>query len=143
MLRCIIFIFLFFIPAFLTTAQGNSDLAIIGKHSKSALARIEKSNNKIKLQKSLNPGAEVALVLLFFYQKIFSEQMSAICEFDLSCSRFGISSIKEFGIIKGICLTADRLTRCNGQAHSETENYLINHANGKVLDEPSMYRFTN
>ncbi len=59
----------------------------------------------------------------------------------MSCSNFGVNAIKELGVIKGICLTADRLTRCNGQAQCETEYYLINHITGKAIDEPSMYRF--
>jgi len=78
---------------------------------------------------------------MYFYQTVFSPQISAGCEFDRSCSNFSLTAIQEFGIIKGVSLSADRLMRCNGQAQVETEGHLINHSNGKTIDEPSMYRF--
>lgn len=142
MLQFRIAIFLFFISFFTLNAQNNSDIGLIYKHIKS-VDSCSNTKNKTVLQKSNNPGKEILYLLLFFYQKIISEQISAGCGFELSCSNFGFRSIKELGIVKGIYLTADRLTRCNGQAQLETESYLINHANGKVIDEPSMYHFKN
>ncbi len=135
---CFIFVIFIFISS---NAQSSSDFKLINNHIK--LTESDCKQNKIKFQKSLHPFKAIAFVTIFFYQKIISEQISAGCEFDMSCSNFGIYSIKEFGIIKAVCLTADRLTRCNGLAQSETENYLINHTTGKVIDEPKMYRFKN
>jgi len=138
----IVFLFFVFFVFFVSSnAQNNDDFALIGSHLK--IEKDERIPTKIQFQKSLNPFKVVSLIALFFYQKLISEQISAGCEFDMSCSNFGVNSIKELGIIKGICLTADRLTRCNGQAQSETENYLINHTTGKIIDEPSMYHFKN
>ena len=137
-----VFLFLVFPFFFISSiAQSSNDIRLIDNHIKTA--KSESEQKKIKFQKSFHPFKAISFVTLFFYQKIISEQISAGCEFDLSCSNFGICSIKEFDIIKAICLTADRLTRCNGQAQSETENYLINHTTGKVIDEPSMYHFKN
>ncbi|MFI5164329.1 MAG: membrane protein insertion efficiency factor YidD [Bacteroidia bacterium] len=93
------------------------------------------------MQRSFNPIKVFLYIPLYLYQKFLSEQISAGCEFDRSCSNYSIAAIKEFGFLKGIFLTADRLTRCNGQAQAETQSYLINHSNGKVIDEPSMYHF--
>lgn len=140
-LKIVFLFFVFFIPPLSSSAQNNNDIALIGYHIQ--ISKNESEHQKIKFQRSFHPFKAISFIPLFFYQKIISEQISAGCEFDMSCSNFGIYSIKEFGIIKAISLTADRLTRCNGQAQSETENYLINHITGKVIDEPSMYHFKN
>ena len=95
----------------------------------------------VHLQKSYNPVKAVLFLVMYFYQGVLSEQISSGCEFDRSCSNFSMVAIRELGIVKGICLSADRLTRCNGQAQVESQAYLINHSNGKTIDEPSMYRF--
>lgn len=97
--------------------------------------------HSIHIKKSPNPIKAFLYLSLYLYQKVVSEQISAGCEFDLSCSNYSLTAIKEFGFAKGIYLTADRLTRCNGQSQVETEGYLINHFNGKTIDEPSMYHF--
>jgi len=120
----------------LINAQINTDLTLIKMKATEKNVELNKHKKEIKWN---NPVKVLAYIPLFFYQKIISEQISATCEFDLSCSNFSIKAIKEFGIIYGICLTADRLTRCNGQAQIETEGYLINHQSGKVIDDPSMY----
>jgi uncharacterized protein len=74
-----------------------------------------------------------------FYRNTLSEQFSADCAYDLSCSRFSIHSIRQFGILKGGLLTADRLTRCGHFAAKYTVPIFNNARTGKVIDEPSMY----
>jgi putative component of membrane protein insertase Oxa1/YidC/SpoIIIJ protein YidD len=140
--RVTVFLFCFLLLFYISSkAQNTDDFTLIKSHLKTLENEREQAN--IRFQRSLNPFKAISFITLFFYQKIISEQISAECEFDMSCSNFGIRSLQEFGIIKAIGITADRLTRCNGQAQSETENYLINHSTGKVIDEPSMYRFKN
>lgn len=78
--------------------------------------------------------------LLFLYKKILSMQISAHCEFEPSCSSFSLRALHELGYLKGIFLTADRLTRCNGSASNETQHYLIIPENGKIKDIPFFYR---
>jgi uncharacterized protein len=131
--------FFLFSPQLLKAQAPAADLALIMDHMNAP----EDHKKKITTQVSVNPVKTFFYISLFFYQKFLSQQISAVCEFDRSCSNFGLHSIKEFGLVKGVCLTADRLTRCNGLAQSETENYLIDHATGKIIDEPSMYRFKN
>lgn len=77
---------------------------------------------------------------LTFYQKVISPQISAGCLYETSCSRFSRKALQEYGIIKGVALTADRLSRCNriSAAGISRDRYT---AEGKVVDEPSMYRF--
>jgi putative component of membrane protein insertase Oxa1/YidC/SpoIIIJ protein YidD len=77
---------------------------------------------------------------LTFYQKVISPQISAGCLYETSCSRFSRKALQEYGIIKGVALTADRLSRCNriSAAGISRDRYT---AAGQVIDEPSMYRF--
>jgi putative component of membrane protein insertase Oxa1/YidC/SpoIIIJ protein YidD len=51
--------------------------------------------------------------LLFFYQKAISPQISVDCPYEINCSNFSKRCIQHFGLLKGISLTADRLTRCS------------------------------
>ncbi|MDZ7776053.1 MAG: membrane protein insertion efficiency factor YidD [Bacteroidales bacterium] len=60
-----------------------------------------------------NPVAVSLGGLLYLYQSILSQQISAECLFHPSCSQFGKNAIREFGLLKGVALTADRITRCN------------------------------
>jgi len=127
-------------PFFIHAQKQSDDLSLISSHAQAYDAQNVKTHSA-HLQRSANPIKAFLFLPLYFYQKVLSEQISAGCEFERTCSNFSMESIREFGFVKGICLTADRLTRCNGQAQVETQSYLINHSNGKVIDEPSMYHF--
>ncbi|MFN8357800.1 MAG: membrane protein insertion efficiency factor YidD [Spirosomataceae bacterium] len=76
---------------------------------------------------------------LTVYQKVISPQFSANCLFELSCSRFSRVAIQEYGIFKGMALTADRLSRCNRISATTINPFRLNEA-GKVIDIPSMYK---
>jgi len=51
-----------------------------------------------------------------FYQQYISDLRYGRCRFEPSCSQYGIESIEEYGFLKGVALTADRLIRCNQEA---------------------------
>ncbi|SFC82592.1 Membrane-anchored protein YidD, putatitve component of membrane protein insertase Oxa1/YidC/SpoIIIJ [Flexibacter flexilis DSM 6793] len=76
---------------------------------------------------------------LSFYQNVISRQISASCLYHTSCSRFSRKALQEFGILKGIALTTDRLGRCNRIAATDIRPVRIG-ADGLVEDEPYMYR---
>jgi len=97
----------------------------------------------VKIQKTYNPVKLVLYLPLFLYQSILSEQISAVCAFEPSCSAFSALSIKKLGLLKGLFLTADRLTRCNGNTQIESEYYLFDPIKAKVIDDPDMYRLKN
>lgn len=79
--------------------------------------------------------------LLYFYQKIVSPQLATNCPYEISCSAFSKVSIQEFGFIKGIPLTADRLTRCTQFTMMDILPSQINENNGKIIDNTDKYRF--
>jgi putative component of membrane protein insertase Oxa1/YidC/SpoIIIJ protein YidD len=80
--------------------------------------------------------------LLYFYQKIVSPQLLTNCPYEISCSAFSKTSIQEFGFIKGIPLTADRLTRCTQFTLMDIFPSQINETNGKIIDNIDKYRLS-
>lgn len=78
--------------------------------------------------------------LLYFYQKIISPQLLSNCPYEISCSAFSKVSIQEFGFIKGVSLTADRLTRCTQFTMMDILPSQINDANGRIIDNTDKYR---
>ncbi len=73
----------------------------------------------------------VATGLIRLYQKFVSSQDGPSCSFLPSCSRFGMGCIQEYGFIRGVLLTADRLIRCNG---SQSNHYHRDSVTGKYID---------
>jgi uncharacterized protein len=95
-----------------------------------------------KLQKGIqkyNPLFWFLNGSLTVYQKVISPQFSAICLYEQSCSRFSRASIQEYGILKGVALTADRLSRCNRISATSINPFRITDE-GKVIDSPKMYK---
>ena len=74
--------------------------------------------------------------LIRLYQKFISSQDGPSCGFSPSCSRFGMACIQEYGVFRGVLLTADRLLRCNG---SQSRHYHKDNVTGKYIDPASDY----
>ena len=51
--------------------------------------------------------------LIRLYQKFISPGLGRNCRFSPSCSQYGIEAIRTHGCVKGLLLTAWRITRCN------------------------------
>lgn len=80
----------------------------------------------------------VATGLIRLYQKFISSQDGPTCNFQPTCSRFGMACIQEYGMIRGLLLTADRLLRCNG---FQSQHYHKDEVTGTYIDPVSDYRF--
>jgi putative component of membrane protein insertase Oxa1/YidC/SpoIIIJ protein YidD len=78
---------------------------------------------------------------LYFYQKVISSQIQAGCAFDVSCSNFSKQSISKFGLLKGIALSTDRLTRCTRVSAVDFHPVMMN-SDGKCIDHPDFYIFS-
>jgi putative membrane protein insertion efficiency factor len=101
------------------------------------------ANNPIKndIKEQINPSEHFGYYSIFtslirLYQSFISTQDRPVCNFIPSCSQFGIDSIKEFGAIKGIMLTSDRLQRCNGMS---VPYYKLDYRSGKFIDPVQNY----
>lgn len=115
------------------------DLALLGESKPPYDLRSWKAlydNPKKKSPKFIqiiNPFYWISAGLLTTYQQVISPQISASCVYETSCSRFSRIAIKKYGIIKGIALTADRLSRCTHNAVEETSPIYFN-SKGKIRD---------
>lgn len=89
-----------------------------------------------------NPVSMLFGGLLFAYQKTISIQIGAACPYEVNCSNFSKICIQKFGIIKGIPLTADRLTRCTRMAGLDMiKGVDYNARTHKIYDSPDDYKF--
>lgn len=71
--------------------------------------------------------------LIHLYQLFISSQDKPACNFTFSCSRFGMSAIRKYGIFFGALMTSDRLQRCNGLGR---KYYPIDSETGLAVDYP-------
>ncbi len=129
-----------------------TDLALL--EGKKVLAQKNKNQhqhigNSTKIMKTkdknvfvkYNPISLLLKGAMFSYQNAISPQLGKRCLYDLSCSNFSKHSIYEFGIFKGVFLSADRILRCNRISHLDLHPLTLNEKTGRYIDVPSQYRF--
>jgi len=87
-----------------------------------------------------NPVSLALKGSMFVYQNAVSPQLGTRCLYELSCSNFSKQSLKEFGMVKGVFLTADRLLRCNKISMLDLHPMTFNEKSGRFIDNPSLYR---
>lgn len=87
-----------------------------------------------------NPVSLTLGGLLYVYQNSISQQFSAGCLYHPSCSQFGKKAIAEYGFLKGIILTSDRLTRCNKIAGLDIHPITLDEKTQKSRDPVKLYR---
>ena len=114
----IIIIFSFFLSNNLFAQLNANDLNLVKK----ADFKEEKYEYKRKVKfldtktknviVKYNPVSLTLGSLLYVYQKFISPQFATNCPYEVSCSEFSKVAIRRYGILKGIFLTSDRLTRC-------------------------------
>lgn len=78
--------------------------------------------------------------LLKLYSHHISDQIINDCIYEESCSTFSQGAIKKYGLLKGVFLSADRLSRCNRLSQSHIEQVRFN-PNGKIRDHWNQYTF--
>ena len=148
------FTFFFFISFFcfaqnapVIRTEKSAELFLIAQHEAGEIVIENKLNTKTALQTKhhnalakYNPVTLSFSGLMLFYQHIVSPQLNATCVYSRSCSNFAKQAILEYGIIKGVFLTADRLMRCNAHCENDIPPYSFE-TSGKAIDEPFLYRF--
>ncbi|GGH78624.1 putative component of membrane protein insertase Oxa1/YidC/SpoIIIJ protein YidD [Filimonas zeae] len=108
------------------TRAGN-DKKVLQTHSNNGLA-------------AWNPVSLTLKGLMFVYQHVITQQLSASCPYEITCSNFSKTAIKEFGALKGILMSADRLMRCNRIALTEISPLSIDEHTGAITDDLNNYR---
>lgn len=97
-------------------------------------------NDSIWIHK-LNPINLTFGTALFVYQNLISKHLSAGCLYSPTCSEFSKDAIREFGLLKGIVLSADRLTRCTRISATDLKTTYFDPSSGKYSDPISKYKF--
>ncbi len=119
----------------------KSDLAAIGYQQKRKPRFLIKKEDR--LIDKINPVKLTFGGLLYFYQSVLSQQFSADCLYEPSCSNFSRDVIAHYGILKGVFLSADRLSRCNRIAQTSLHPLSINPETGHSMDSYTRYKFRN
>ena len=122
----------------------KNDICQIKNHLAGELPRNEKrswiySRDGDK-KKHVNPAAILLGGSLYIYQNVISKHLSADCLFSPSCSEFSKQSIREFGVVKGILSSIDRVNRCNRIAEHDLKNFSRNPLTNRYNDPVSRYR---
>ncbi len=115
-------------PMSALTQSSNHLEYVLQKH-----ASHEQLSNKTVVQEQVAPNEikTAGLSLIRMYQILISSQDRPACLFSKSCSNFAMTALKTKGFAVGICLTSDRLQRCNELAR---HNYAVDPANGLAVD---------
>jgi len=131
--------------------QAHEDLQLVKKASFSdsrEFAHYHGAGNSEQMLQSkrhsiiaqYNPVSLVLKGALLGYQKIVSQQLARGCPYEITCSNFSKQAIGEFGIFKGVFISADRILRCNRIGLLDVSPLSINPATGAIIDSPNMYR---
>ncbi|QSE95995.1 membrane protein insertion efficiency factor YidD [Fulvivirga lutea] len=135
-------VFCLLLASFSAQAQSTSDLLKIATHiPASALPdhSYEKhEKKKLSVINAINPLYWTYKGGLAFYQKHISAQLSSTCIYETSCSRFGKKLFDEYGPIKGVFLSVDRIGRCNRLTHSQALPTSMNDQ-GKIIESIEDY----
>jgi len=105
------------------------------KHSRDYIYKNEKSWVKKYNPISLSFGS-----LLYLYQNVLSQQFSADCLYHPTCSDFSKDAIQEYGLVKGIFLSSDRICRCNRIAATSINYFKFDQKSRHAHDSVSYYK---
>ncbi len=81
-----------------------------------------------------NPFSASLKAAMYFYQHVLSEQLSKDCPYQVTCSNFSKLSVEHHGLLLGIIMTSDRLTRCSLFSFLDFQNYQSLDSSGKIPD---------
>ncbi len=88
-----------------------------------------------------NPVSLTFSGLMYVYQRYISPQLPSECLYKTSCSHFSKELISEYGLLKGVFTTADRLMRCNRVAAIDVHPLVIDEQTGKIKETVEIYKF--
>lgn len=107
--------------------RAGNNTSVLEAKKKSALAQY-------------NPISLTLKGAMALYQQVLSPQLSRSCPYEITCSNFSKHAIREFGVVKGIFLSADRVLRCNRIGLLDVHPLNIHDHNGTIADPLAQYR---
>jgi putative component of membrane protein insertase Oxa1/YidC/SpoIIIJ protein YidD len=117
-------------PTFRTHLFEDYDL------EKPAKRKFLSGENKSRVSQ-FNPLVYLAASALFIYQNVFSEQISASCMYEISCSEITKKAIEKYGLIKGIFIGLHQLSNCSKGMERDHEPQMIN-SSGKIKNDSNL-----
>lgn len=143
-MKIIRFLFFILIP-FSLSAQHKTEKEVILNHefqkpeyNKRHVEYIFKHSNNVLVK--YNPVSLTLGGLMYVYQKYISQVLGTNCPYEVSCSAFSVSALKRYGIIKGVALSADRLTRCNSFSAMDLTEDNYNQNTMRIMDPLENYK---
>lgn len=89
---------------------------------------------------TVNPFYHLLAGSMYGYQKWVSPVLGSHCSYSPSCSAYSKSLIREYGLLKGMFCTADRLMRCNRIALTDKQSrWLLKEGHGHIDDPITRY----
>lgn len=79
--------------------------------------------------------------LMYSYQKWLSPQISSNCYYSPSCSAYSKLLFQEYGVVKGLLCTTDRLMRCDRISATTFNPISIDPRDNKIHEDISRYKF--
>ena len=129
---------LFFLSFIFTPVSAQSDLQLVKGTIENQSAH-DHHWHEGNFNRTANPIKLVANAALWIYQKEITYQLFSNCMYSTSCSEFSRQSFGQFGAVKGLLLTLDRLARCN--QYEARYIQLDRLETGKYDDPVERYRF--
>ncbi|OIN56196.1 hypothetical protein BLX24_26150 [Arsenicibacter rosenii] len=87
-----------------------------------------------------NPVSLALKGAMLGYQRLMSQQLARSCPYQLSCSNFSKQAIEQYGVLKGVFLSADRIMRCNRIGLLDIHAIDLDPDTGMIIDSLSRYR---
>ena len=144
MLRFFLLFFVFIFSIKVTVSQAVSDNTLLKNASfekKEYQKRVVVYGFSQNKKKTINPIYHLLSGSMYLYQSLISPQLSTRCAYNPSCSAYSKELIKEYGFIKGIFCSSDRLMRCNRIALADVPPISVNHQDGKICEHIDRYDF--
>ena len=89
---------------------------------------------------SINPIYWTYKGLEGLYKSQIKAPLSKICVFEIRCSTFNRGLFHEYGVLKSVFLSIDRLGRCNRLSYTEVSSLSLD-TKGKIKEDTSDFTF--
>ena len=71
--------------------------------------------------------SRIGIGLVHAYRRTLGALFPTTCKFHPTCSQYAIDAFREYGLLRGAVLTADRLRRCHPWSHGGVDHVREQH----------------
>jgi len=127
------------------TSASAEDVVLLRNHlilEQAALSHDDHAHfHPFPFPRTVNPVKLALGTLMWAYQNLISPQLSASCIYEPSCSAYSIGLLREYGTLRGVIMTADRLMRCNRLVLSDIPPSKVNKSSGRIPESITYYQW--